>query len=198
MIYLRVFLSGLALTFGILILAISFTAANSALSASDPIENSRRSFYMGERVLPDHVAYPALMAMDRAKLELASPQEQILIKADYAQRRYEYALALLEKDQPSLALSTLTKSHKYLIDAAEDAIEQSSSDAVKLYLYRSMTYYQTQTTQLKHQFIDSDRSVIDGLLEQNALISHKLLESMSDSNKATLPIPSTAQEVIAE
>lgn len=198
MIYLRVTLSGLALIFGILILVISFTAANSALSVNDPIENSRKQFYMGERVLPDHVAYPALMAMDRVKLELAPTPEQILIKADYAQRRFEYALALLEKDKPSLALTTLTKSHKYLIHAAEGSIKQNSSDAVKLYLYRSLVYYQAQMDQLKPQFVDSDRPVIDGLLEQSTFISQQLLSSMSNPERATLPASSTAQEALVE
>lgn len=198
MIYLRVTLSGLALILGVLILAISLSAANSALSANEPLENSRKSFYMGERVLPDHVAYPALMAMDRVKLELAPSSEQILIKAGYAQRRFEYTLALLEKDKPTLALSTLTKSHKYLIHAAEGSMRQNSSDAVKLYLYRSLVYYQAQMEQLKPQFVDSERTVIDQLLEQSTFISQQLVASMANPEKATLPTSSSTQEANAE
>jgi hypothetical protein len=196
--YLSITLSGVALVFGMLVLFISFSAANSALSASEPIENSRKQFYMGERVLPDHIAYPALMIMDRTKLEVAPPQNKVLIKADYGQRRFEYSLALLEKEKPSLALTTMTKSQKYLIEAAQDAIAQQSSDAVKLYLHRSLLYYQAQMEQLKSEFDDHDRPVIDALIDQSQHLSTLLLSSLSDPEKANYPSSSPSLEAVTK
>ena len=71
----RLVLSSLALICGLSILGLSLTSAvTSVQSATGSFEASNRRFYVNEEILPDHIAYPALMALDRAKLEAASPR----------------------------------------------------------------------------------------------------------------------------
>jgi hypothetical protein len=182
----RLFLSSMALVLGVLILAISFSTANTALSSTGIQETSTKQFYMGETILPDHVAYPALMAMDRAKLEMDTPSERIYTQVEYSQRRFEYALALIEKDNLPLAISTLTKSQKYLFQAAEEALATQASPTAVSYVLKALNYYRDQLIQLKPTFSDAERPTIDQMIEHNQILAERLA-NFTASTSAEVP-----------
>jgi hypothetical protein len=184
--YARLLLSSLALVLGVLILAISFSTANSGLASSGTVETSNKQFYMGETVLPDHVAYPVLMAMDRVKLELDTPSERIYTQVEYSQRRFEYTQALLEKDNLPLAISTLTKSQKYLFQAAEETLVSDAASTMAPYVIKALNYYRDQLEHLKPSFSDADRPTIDQLIEHNQILTNRLV-SQTASTSAEVP-----------
>ena len=100
---------------------------------------SAKKFYFGERILPDHVLYPAVMLVDRGLLVVASGESEIFLRIRLAQDRMIRAQKLLEKGEESLALSTLTKSQKYLILAVQEFMSDTEySHEVGLALYTAL------------------------------------------------------------
>lgn len=170
----RFFLSTLGLLVGFSILAVSLSAGNSTVLSSGPSSSTNKQFYVNQTMLPDHVAYPVLMAVDRVKLELSSDQERVYTQIEYAHRRFEYANALIEKDNTSLALTTLTKAEKYLIQAAHEALDLEDGRHQQQYAFRTLVYYDQQLENLKSNFSDSDRAVIDQLQQEIKTLKHQL------------------------
>lgn len=168
----RISLTLTGLTVALLILVVSLTAVNVVQSAETRL--SKRHFYLSGRVLPDHTAYPVLMALDRLRLETASPLEQIFLRVDYANRRFEYVLELLEKDQASLALTTMTKAQKYLIQAAHEAIEQEQPASVRHYIASTMSFHVLHSAKLADRFDDQDRHELFKLNDELVVMLEKL------------------------
>lgn len=163
----RFVLSSIGLLFGFSILAVSLSAGNSTVLSSTPSETSKKQFYVNQTVLPDHVAYPVLMAVDRVKLELNNDQERVYTQIDYAHRRFDYAQALMEKNNLSLALTTITKAEKYLIQAAHDALRLGEDGRhQQQYVYKTLVYYDARLEELKPIFPDGDRDIIDQLQQE--------------------------------
>lgn len=116
------FLALLALFFGVLIFIFSLVATSQKEELKvDKV--SKKQFYFGEKVLPDHVLYPILMVIDRGLLAITTGESRIFLRIRLAQDRMVSAQKLLEKDEELLALSTLTKSQKYLILAAQEFLD---------------------------------------------------------------------------
>lgn len=162
----RFILSSLGLFLGFTILAVSLSAGNSQVLSSSSEVSTNKEFYLGQTILPDHVAYPVLMAVDRAKLEMASDSERVYTEIEYARRRFEYAQALLDKGDVPLALTTLTKAEKYLIQAAHTAFELPNGDNQRLYALKSLYYYDQKLEEVKPAFTDADRAQIDQLQQE--------------------------------
>ncbi|MDQ3008590.1 MAG: DUF5667 domain-containing protein [bacterium] len=175
----RLLFSSIGLAFALLVLVVSFSTANTALSATGEFDASSRQFYMGQPVLPDHVAYPVVMAVDRAKLEMATPQERLYLQVSYANRRYEHSLELLKRDNPELALSTITKSQKYLMKAAQEALELDNSATARSFVAKTLEYYLYQLPQTKALFPDSDKPVIDQLILEEQIFHQRLIAPSS-------------------
>jgi hypothetical protein len=165
--HMRLLASSFGLVLGCAILGISLSAGNTMVqSAGTPYETSKKQFYVDDAVLPDHVAYPVLMAIDRAKLEMDSPEERVYTQVAYAQRRFEYAQALIDKNNKGLALSTITKAEKYLINAAHEALALEHGDNQLRFVSKSLLYYHDYLESVKQSFPDSDRTVIDHLQQE--------------------------------
>ena len=130
----RLCIAVVALLFGIGLLVASLFAASQALSSEQSSPMSSRRLYFASNILPDHVLYPVFMSFDRIKLETATPEERLYLSVVYALRRYEHAVELIEKGEPQLAQGTLTKSHKYLLEAAELAREVELTPEAQLQL----------------------------------------------------------------
>jgi len=163
----RFILSSLALLVGGGILFVSLAAGNSQVfSSTGDQPTSNKQFYLSQNILPDHVAYPALMAVDRVKLETAGSSERIYLQVDYAQHRFDAAHSLLEQNNAALALTTLTKSQKYLLHAGIEALQPEVSQSLKMYVLKSLNYYQKAIAGVRSSFNDSEREVIDRLLEE--------------------------------
>lgn len=174
--HLRLVLSLTALSFGALILFVSLSrTASSVWSATGQYDASSRQLYMDDEVLPDHVLYPVLMVLDRAKLEAAAPTERIYIQLEYGQRRMKYAQELQDKENDNLALTTATKAQKYFIHAAQETLDQNLSDTTRHKVVVAMEYQQTELTKLKEGFAtDQDKAVLDQLTNEGQVLLERL------------------------
>jgi len=65
-----------------------------------------------------------------------------------------------------LALSTLTKSQKYLLQAFHDVYENDVSDSTTQLLIGALSFNIKEVEGLTHQFPDNQRTVLDNLREQ--------------------------------
>jgi MFS superfamily sulfate permease-like transporter len=159
----RLSLSVSALIFGLLIVFISLISTNQVISY-EGTQASQKKFYIGETILPDHVAYPLVAAADRVLLLAVPQREKIQLQLTYGKIRMEYAQALLLKEEPYLANIALTKSQKYVNLAAlqflEDFNEEIESADAKLV-----------AVELKQTIIQE--------LEQNINQAQQLIEQLS-------------------
>lgn len=170
----RLSLSCLALVAGLGILAVSLSQTSQpAFSASDDLDASHRQVYF-DQILPDHVAYPMLMALDRLRLESASDTDQVYLNVEYGQRRFEYTVELLDKDRPGLALTTLTKAMKYQMHAAQLTIDGDMPSSVRQFVSQAIAYQLKQVAAIKGRFSDQDRAIIDQLISEGQAVRQHL------------------------
>jgi len=111
-------ISILAILFGIFVLVSSLIAYSNREGNGEERE-SEKKLYISTKILPDHVFYPILMVIDQGLLAMSDDESEIYLRIHLAQDRMLSAQRLLDKDEEVLALSTLTKSQKYLISASE-------------------------------------------------------------------------------
>lgn len=121
------------------------------------------------------------MAMDRLQLETASPNEQIFMKVEYANRRVDYAKALLEKQEEEIAFSTLLKAQNYLNQAAVDALKQEVPASVKERVSRAVVYHSAQLHDLAPQLTDAHRAQLDVILSEHENLSAQLHTSITQN-----------------
>lgn len=172
---LKVLISIVGFSIAILILAVSLISSTpSVYSAGDQPKNNDREFYLNGDILPDHVLYPAVMLADRFKLETAHPDEKLTIYITYANLRLDSAEKLLNKDNQPLAISTLTKSQKYLLQAAQATLDQKPAKSTTTFVYKTLLYHLNRHQQLKNRFTDSEKSVIDQLDHEIAVFVEDL------------------------
>ena len=86
----RLFLTAVALLFGLLIVFVSLVSTNQVVSFEGS-QASNLKLYFGETILPDHVVYPFVAAADRVLLWASPPQEKIKLQLAYSRIRMEYA-----------------------------------------------------------------------------------------------------------
>ncbi len=175
--YLRAFVIIASLLGAVTILGISLLASNSEVwSTTGSFETSQKQLYWSGEMLPDHIAYPVLMAVDRAKIETAEPSDRIYLQLEYGQRRYESAEALLDKNKSDLALTTMTKAQKYWLQAGQGALDNrlEVSDTVRQFTLRTIEFYEAELQKTKQRFGDADRAVIDSNQEELRAVAAKL------------------------
>lgn len=168
---LQALLSCLGLFLAASILSISvFSIIASPVSGADGTSSSTRTLYFTDEILPDHVLYPAMMAVDRVQLTIANPAEKILLQVEYADRRLASGLELLEKKNQSLAVTTLTKAEKYLQQAALAAQQPDVPERTRHIIKESIHFHANSLREVSPQLSDTDRSVIDKLLLENEAV----------------------------
>jgi len=121
---LRLVYSSLAIMFGIIVLSISLISASQAVSYEGLLATQKK-LYFNEALLPDHLLYPFVAAVDRLLLIPASGNREIELQLVYGEIRLDYAWGLLEKEEKELALVTLTKSQKYVHLAGEQLLDST-------------------------------------------------------------------------
>ena len=168
----RVFLSLGALSFGALVMGASLIAVRPVSSTTDPA--TARTLYFGQAILPDHVLYPGLMIADRVKLELSDPEERIYVQVNYASRRLDSTRALLERDNIPRATDTLTKSQKYVITAAHEALQPGISPEIRSYVLKALEYHDHQVEQLLPAFEGSNQQAITQLRQESKSLQERL------------------------
>lgn len=146
------------------VLAVSLASSvPSVYSASDRFKANDKQFYLDGEILPDHTLYPVVMMADRLKLEMAQPNEKITVYTTYANLRLSAAQQLLDKENYQLALTTLTKSQKYLLKAAQETLDQNPSPTTKNHVLKTLLYHINKHQQIKEQFSQEGKNVIDEL-----------------------------------
>lgn len=154
------------LGFGValVVLAISLVSSTpSVYSAGDQFKSNDKEFYFNGEILPDHLLYPAVMVADKIKISTAAPAEQLTLLVTYANLRLDSAEKLLNKDNHTLALTTLTKSQKYLLQAAHATLDQQPGPTTTTYVYKTLLYHLNRHQSLKDKFSESEKNVIDQL-----------------------------------
>jgi hypothetical protein len=146
------------------VLAVSLmSSVPSVYSAGDKFKANDKQFYLDGEILPDHTLYPIVMAADKVKLELARPQDKIHVYTTYANLRLSASEQLLEKDNPQLALTTLSKSQKYLLKAAQETIDQNPADSTRLHVLKTLLYHTNKHQQLREKFSPEGKMLVDEL-----------------------------------
>lgn len=165
----------LLLLFGGMVLLASLLAANRT-STGDTTRLMARKIYFSKTILPDHVFYPIVMVSDRMKLETSTYEEQLVLRVEYAERRYQYAEKLLEKDQPELALTTISKAQKYLFAAGNGVLaDPSRVSPTTLQLVRDgYATSQTRLANLRQNEFANNTKLIDELTQETEIIYEKL------------------------
>ncbi len=154
-----------------LILATSLISSNRMASGVHQ-RFSTLEFYVGKQILPDHPFYSVLMARDRIKLWVASDEEEPRLRLQYAERRYQFARELAAAQKNDLAISTLSKSQTYALEAVRQFQVQGMSDsertelrsAIEHSLYR-MELFQAQYPELNTSMLQSLRAETSQLLK---------------------------------
>lgn len=173
----RLIISFFALLAGAGMVGVSLSSASRVYS-SDGTNASQMKLYMSEEILPDHLLYPFFMANDRLKLELATPEEKFFLMMDYADRRLEYSQRLLEKGNKSLALTTLTKSQKYLNSSAQMVFESDFTDAQKRQIISEIDVHTKEVRSLFDSFDTHDKAILEGLCDDALIWQEKLSETI--------------------
>lgn len=175
----RLLTSILFFSLGVMVVFISLVSANQ-VNSYEGTEASRRKFYLGQRILPDHILYPAVAAADRVLLVAAPAQEKIRLKLAYGRIRFAYAQGLLDKGEVQMAQAALTKSQKYHSLAAHQFLSEYQQQSVTNDL-RQVTMTQLrqnieQSQQLILELPPDQRCLADQLNQQNKALLQKLQE----------------------
>lgn len=158
---------------GCLVLMVSLIATNRSV-VGQVVPLSSVQFYMRGPILPDHPAYPLLMVRDRVALMSATQESRILLKVKYADERRARALLLLRKGKPDLAVSTFTKSQKYLLEAARLSIllqtPSQTREQFSQILDQSLFYLETVSAAAR----DEQRAVLEQLAADTRVVQGEL------------------------
>lgn len=127
--------------------------------------------YLSEQILPDNALYLPLMVRDRVRLVTTAKEEQVFLKLEYAEARYQSAVALVDKGQEQLAITTMTKSQKYLLQAVyqvrADKEAYSLEERVRVKATLGASVYRLEVLQ---DAIASDDSALEALQTESAIV----------------------------
>ena len=168
----RLFFSGLALTFGLVVLAMSLVSANQVVSYGGFA--STKSFYLSGKILPDHLAYPLVAAVDRIILVVAPVQEKIKLQLAYCRIRLDYARGLLAKGQSGMAVAALTKSQKYCSLADQQILDHELQGDLRRQVIDALAQNIEQTQNLIFEFNPDQRSLAGQLNQHNRVLLDQL------------------------
>lgn len=131
-------LFGLILATGIL--GVSLMASSKEAVAQGADESP--TLYSVDHILPDNSLYPVLMVIDRIRLMTADDTEYPELYVQYSFDRLESATALLSKGKTDLAVTTLTKSQKYVLQAAAYTEQNDVSEETLAYVVQALKNHQ--------------------------------------------------------
>jgi hypothetical protein len=174
--FLPISLSLIGLILGVSAVALSLSLA-SQVSSHESSKLSARELYWGEEILPDHLLYPGMMFMDRVQLDRAEPTERTYMQVVYAGRRLLYAQELLAKGKEELAVTTLTKSQKYLLQAGRDTLNSHADNRELLtYVLKAYAFHHRELDTIRQQLSETAVLPLDSLTEECDFVFARLLE----------------------
>ena len=168
----RLFFSGLALIFGLVVVAVSLASANQVVSYGGSA--SAKSFYLNGKILPDHLVYPLMAVVDKAILTIAPVQEKIKLQLAYCCIRLDYTHGLLAKGQSGMAMVALTKSQKYCGLAAQQILDHEIKGDLRKQVINGLAQNIEQTQDLIFKFNPDQCSFANQLNQHNQLLLDQL------------------------
>ncbi|MDO5561630.1 MAG: DUF5667 domain-containing protein [bacterium] len=161
---------------GMSFLGLMFFTVSLVATMSDnkmAIHERERKLYFDRKILPDHLFYPVLMAIDRLELEMSNSEEQTLLRMDYAGKRLEAAKALFEQDKNELAFITLGKAHQYLLQANNDILEQSQEARYGVFVKKLNQQFILDYQELAPYLSDAQKATVDGMIQELEVFNPK-------------------------
>jgi len=140
---------------------------------------SQRRFYIAKDILPDHLAYPLLMVVDKAQLNATSFPEKVWLQTEYGWRRLEYARRLSEQGKSAMAVTTIIKSQKYLLNATEETLNNETDEEFRIKMLQHLTAYSHEVEVLAARFDNAEKAQIDRLLSECEALKLRLSQSLS-------------------
>ncbi len=153
--------------FAAVILAASLISSNRSTSAANQ-RFSTLQFYVGREVLPDHPLYVLLMARDRVQLWLANDEKAPRLRLRYAEKRFRVARALAAQNKNTLAISTLSKSQIYVLDAVRQLKSDSLSPSEENELRAALDHSLYRLRLFDEQYPELDTSMLESLRAETA------------------------------
>jgi len=166
------------LLFGGAVVALSLLSANRTLSHGEGLQLARQQFYLQGAISPDHLLYPAAMAVDRVELLLAGPEQTANLKLEYAWQRFYHAEDLLNRGYHSLSFSTLTKAYKYYNEALLAAQQLPLDSQQKTALIKDSQVFEERVQSLFASFTHDERQELVRLSDQQGLLEQFLIDSI--------------------
>lgn len=126
---------------------------------------------------PDHPLYVLRVSIDQGRLAMTPIEQKPLLKLSLASDRLQSAYILLSHHRTSLSLTTVTKSTKYILSAAEDVLHIYPNTSTPLH-GKVRTAVNTQIeelTAMKESYSDEQKSVVDQLLSQLFILRTQFL-----------------------
>ncbi|MBQ6154719.1 hypothetical protein IJJ27_02190 [bacterium] len=163
----------IVLTFGFLVFVISLVSAMSGGRVGGRTAPERQ-LYFGNQILPDHVFYPVLVAVDRLELEFSEPREQLEMRMKLADKRLEAAKGLFAKGKQELAFVTLGKGHQYLLRANDDALQYDKTDSLVVMVDRMNRRFASEYEYLKASMNDGQQAMTEKMIEELHVAGMKL------------------------
>jgi len=168
----RLLFSGLALIFGLFVVAMSLASANQVVSYGGSA--SAKSFYLSGKILPDHLVYPLVAIVDRVVLTIAPVQEKIQLQLAYCCIRLDYARDLLAKGQSGMAMAALTKSQKYCGLAAQQILDHEIQGDLRRQVVDELAQNIEQTRNLIFEFSPDQCGFANQLHQHNQFLLDQL------------------------
>lgn len=161
---------------GLVLVVSLFSAAK--LGSDRNLTASGLTWYWHQPILPDHLAYPLLMIVDRLALSnTKGTSARVHMQVNYGHRRLQAAIDLVEKKKPSLALTALTKAQKYLNQAAIEALAQDATLADKRLVIIAIENHDDEIRKLEPSFTEFDQEVMRQLQRDAEILEEKLINS---------------------
>ena len=162
----------LTLLFGLVVFGISLVSAMAG--GRMQVGATERSLYFDRKILPDHVLYPVLVAVDRLELEFSTPEEKMVLRMDYATKRLEAAKALFYQDKNELALITLGKAHQYLLQANDDVWRMGDKGKYLTFIVELNKQFRQEYQDLKIFMNDSQQARAETMREELKAVGDRL------------------------
>lgn len=161
---------------GIVLVVSLFSAAK--LGSDRNLTASGLTWYWHRPILPDHLAYPLLMLVDRlALITTKGTSARVHMQVNYSHRRLQAATDLIEKKKPSLALTTLTKAQKYLNRAAFEALKLDATLMDKRLVIIAIENFDSEIKKLEPNFTEFDQGVLEQLHRDAEILEEKLIDT---------------------
>jgi len=176
----QIWLSVASFFLGMLVIAISINSSVQTIYPTSQLQASHRHFYLSNTILPDHVAYPLLMMVDKIQLEITPFPDRLWLQAEYGWRRLDYVHQFLDKDNHALALTAFTKSQKYFLNATQETLDANTTDEVKLMMLKHFTAYLWEAEAIVDSFEGADKAVVEHLIKECDVLKLRLSQSLSN------------------